>query len=520
MTPLPLLIIFLSTFPAHFAVELEVKTTSEDDLSSSLCLVPGCDCVENPVTGFLDVSCSCPPATQKLVLGPPDKGSLPPHNTGTLTVQECQHVEIASGVVNNMEALQNITIKNTQNLVLHPHLYRAKGSTRKLAGKLENIEISHVKNLMVKRFSFKDMEITNRFYLGEVKMSNVVSLAFTFSYVKEFSVFASIFDRISMFGIKLGHCEQFNVLGMTHFTSLAAHAIKVKCDKFSLAYNWFGRLHDSSFEIEYGLCDIQGNTFVSLGGKPFLNMRPMASSSTEIAMSGLVFRVNKFMSEPSLPFGSLAMPSFSLLSPESSYVDIEGNQFNCDCQAIGWLIAFGKYGLNTESLKEIGATSGPGTPTFVAQMYNTAGHCLESEQGLGQFAEEVLSWNGDTFTCGEKGLEVRNRDKAEEVEKEDEESETSDSQETEHIEEKGEESDELMSDNLKSDTKSESEYAVAPPPDRKHLESMLLESESGRTPVKSSRKMGERAGANIANHLTFRPLHLFFLIIVLSCQNM
>merc|ERR1711935_417748 len=110
---------------------------------------------------------------------------------------------------------------------------------------------------MVKRFSFKDMEITNRFYLGEVKMSNVVSLAFTF---------------------------------------LAAHAIKVKCDKFSLAYNWFGRLHDSSFEIEYGLCDIQGNTFNSLGGKPFLNMRPMASSSTEIAMSGLVFRVNKFMS--------------------------------------------------------------------------------------------------------------------------------------------------------------------------------------------------------------------------------
>ena len=77
-------------------------------------------------------------------------------------------------------------------------------------------------------------------------------------------------------------CREFNVLGMTHFGSLAAHAIKVwewnrwaaklnftkispaevncdqlqpkvSCDKFSLAYNWFGRLHDSSFEVDYHL---------------------------------------------------------------------------------------------------------------------------------------------------------------------------------------------------------------------------------------------------------------------------
>jgi len=147
------------------------------------------------------------------------------------------------------------------------------------------------------------------------------------------------------------------VLGMTHFGSLAAHAIKVSCDKFSLAYNWFGRLHDSSFEVEYGLCDIQGNTFNSLGGKPFLALQPLppeqASGQNEIAMSGLVFRENKFAAEPLLPFASLAMPAFDRLSPETSYIDIEGNQFPCRCQSVGWLLAFGEFGLNKRSLSEV-----------------------------------------------------------------------------------------------------------------------------------------------------------------------
>lgn len=48
-----------------------------------------------------------------------------------------------------------------------------------------------------------------------------------------------------MFGVKIDYCREFNILGMT-LNTLAAHANKVKCDKFSLAYNWFGN-HDSSF---------------------------------------------------------------------------------------------------------------------------------------------------------------------------------------------------------------------------------------------------------------------------------
>ena len=281
-----------------------------------------------------------------------------------------------------MKSIQNITIKNTHTVVIHPKLYEAKGAVPG-SGSVHNIELTNIHKLQVKRYSFKDLEVTGRLYLGEVSMSSVVSMAFDFSYVKEFSVFASKFDRISMFGIKLDQCKEFNVLGMTHFGSLAAHAIKVKCDKFSLAYNWFGHLHDSSFDVEYGLCDIQGNTFLSLGGKPFLNMRPRfvleQEKPNEIAMMGLVFRENKFASEPVLPFASLAMPSYSLLSPTTSYLDIDSNQFPCSCQKLGWLLAFGKFGYNSQSLAMVGNTKGRGTNTFIRQLYDTAGACIECD---------------------------------------------------------------------------------------------------------------------------------------------
>ena len=58
-------------------------------------------------------------------------------------------------------------------------------------------------------------------------------------------------------------------------------------------------------------------------------MPPQISSPGEMAMSGLVFRENKFSAEPLLPFGSLAMPAFDRLQPEEAYIDIEGNQFPC-----------------------------------------------------------------------------------------------------------------------------------------------------------------------------------------------
>ena len=34
-------------------------------------------------------------------------------------------------------------------------------------------------------------------------------------------------------------------------------------------------------QVEYGLCDIQGNTFNSLGGKPFLALQPLSAEQVD-----------------------------------------------------------------------------------------------------------------------------------------------------------------------------------------------------------------------------------------------
>ena len=74
-------------------------------------------------------------------------------------------------------------------------------------GIIDNIELNNIRKLIVKRYSFKDLQVMGRFYLGEVSMSSVVSLAFDFKYVKEFSMFASKFDRISAYGVNIGSCR-------------------------------------------------------------------------------------------------------------------------------------------------------------------------------------------------------------------------------------------------------------------------------------------------------------------------
>ena len=237
---------------------------------------------------------------------------------------------------------------------------------------MQNVQLTNISSLVVKRYALKGMRVMGRLYLGEVNTQSLMSMGFELSYVGEFSVFASKFERISMHGIKIAQCREFNILGMTHFKSLASHAIKVKCDKFSLAYNWFGHLHDSSFDVEFGLCDIQGNTFYSLAGKPFTSLKPVKTDSKAIPMRGFVFRENKFLSEPVLPFASLAMPQFSKLDNSTSYVDVEDNQFACNCLKIGWLLAYARFGLNRHSLE-----TGSGSISLVREMADSAGPCLQ-----------------------------------------------------------------------------------------------------------------------------------------------
>ena len=354
--------------------------------ATSLCSAPGCGCTLGGA-GLVAVQCRCGEADQVLRVGLQDRvagAAQPPNNTISLTIENCHHVELYSRIVNHMTGLANLTVRDTHSLVVHPRLYEARvpGS-----GNLSNIQFTNIGKLQVRRYGFKDLRVSGMLYLGEVSMQSVVSLAFHLEYVGEFSVFASKFERISMFGVKIERCKEFNVLGMTHFSSLAAHAIKLRCDKFSLAYNWFGQLHDSSLDVEFGLCDIQGNTFHSLQGKPFLSLSPQFSLQTkgtaenEIAMAGLVFRENQFSSQPDLPFASLVLPAFSLLPPASSYVDIDQNQFVCSCQAAGWLLSFGKLGHQEELLARAGTVENAASLEFVRLLYGSAGRCLECGGG-------------------------------------------------------------------------------------------------------------------------------------------
>ena len=173
-------------------------------------------------------------------------------------------------------------------------------------------------------------------------------------------------------------------------------------------------------DVEFGLCDIQGNTFQSLQGKPFLSLTPYFSlepGSSQENTVGLVFRENKFLSQPSLPWAALALPSFARLSPSTSYIDIDTNQFVCDCQALDWLLAFGKLNHNAVALSNIGRLQNQ-AGRFTREMFRTAGSCLtchgekcaETGESLAAFADRVVSQDSaGQPTC--QGRAVRNYDR-------------------------------------------------------------------------------------------------------------
>jgi len=396
-------------FAVSWILSLHIVSGSEE----SLCETDGCTCTDDII------HCYCH-HQQVLKIGLHHKVedvSQPPAGTRALYVENCHHVELFGGLLNHMERLQNLTVRQSHAVVVHSKLFEPRGASEE-AGTVQNIQFSNIHNLQVRRYSFKDLKVMNIFYLGEVVMDSVVSMAFHFNFVKEFSVFASKFERISMFGVKINDCREFNILGMTHFNTLAAHAIKVKCDKFSLAYNWFGQLHDSSFDVEFGLCDIQGNTFYTLQGKPFLSLASQFSLNNEISQMGLVFRENKFVSYPDLPFASLALPSFGNLPLGSSYIDIDNNQFVCDCQAIGWFLTYGKLGFNSASLANVGKVAPRDDVNFIKEVFRSSGSCIEcyreddcreTRETVREFAEMAVRQEAsEAATC--HGVVIKNYD--------------------------------------------------------------------------------------------------------------
>ena len=84
-------------------------------------------------------------------------------------------------------------------VMIYSELYSSEGHPRNLGARMETVEVSRVPHLevilielrryekshfQVARHAFKDVEVTGRFYLGEVSMTNVVSMAFALAYVK------------------------------------------------------------------------------------------------------------------------------------------------------------------------------------------------------------------------------------------------------------------------------------------------------------------------------------------------
>lgn len=346
-----------------------------------LCNVPGCSCEPSALRDdLIDVNCQCQ-SDQVLSLGPADGSSSRPVSsapdaTVQLHIEGCQQLEVFSRTLNSMPGLRNVTFNDISSLILHQRLYEARSGNGQ-SSTVTNFEISNVRDLTVKRHTFEGVNVDGTFMVKSVVVQRVPSLAFSFDSVQEFSIMSSRFDRVSMWGFKLDNCVEFNVLGNSRFFSLASQAFHMTCSKFMLAYNFFDNLQDSSLGVRYGLADIQGNTFEKLTGKPFQDLRPIPQEDLEAEMgpsqSGLVFRENNFACEPTLPFNALAMPAFDLVHNKPNvYLDIEGNNFVCDCNKIAWVLGAMTYNFDKDVI-----ANGRGSLEFLQMLYDSAGQCLQ-----------------------------------------------------------------------------------------------------------------------------------------------
>ena len=256
----------------------------------------------------------------------------------------------------------------------------------------------------------------SEFFLREVFMDRVAPFAFSFDHVGEFSVFGSRLDRVSTWGFKLDSCEALNVLGISRFYSVASRGFDASCRKFMLAYNEFVNLVDSSFEVQYGVADIQGNTFESLTGKPFLTLRPAITremrneGQQELPPTGFVFRENKFPAIPTLPFGSLVMPAYNQLTADSdALVTVEDNHFRCDCDKTAWFVGAVVHDFKSAEVEAIGG----GSLEFIRELYATSGDCLDCDdlrrcqvnegKSFKEYAENALSNGGNKLKCSSSG---------------------------------------------------------------------------------------------------------------------
>jgi len=381
-----------------------------------LCSVSGCSC--NTLSDdLIEVNCQCSTG-QEMILGPEDgtpsnsQIGLAPQNTISLSITGCQQVEVLSKTLNAVPMLQNITVKDVQKVILQSRLYEAGRGNGQFAT-INNFEIENVQDLQVMRHTFEGVRVTGTFMLKSVIVKKTPSMAFSFDYIKDFSIMGGRFDRVSMWGFKLENCDEFNALGQSRFFSLASQAFHMKCKRFMLVQNTFDNLMDSSLGVRYGVADIQGNTFEKLTGKPFVDMRPMIETNPgEIQASGLIFSGNKFACKPTLPFNAFAMPSYDSINIPEATVRIENNHFTCECDKMSWFLGAMTKNFDTDVI-----ANGRGSLDFLRKLYDTAGQCLscgllrceETQTKFHDFAKSALMVHKGQLTCSKSGQPLKSQ---------------------------------------------------------------------------------------------------------------
>lgn len=382
-----------------------------------LCNVSGCSC--NTLSDdLIEVNCQCSTG-QEIILGPEDgtpsnsQIGFAPQNTISLSITGCQQLEVLSKTLNAVPMLQNITVKDVQKVILQSRLYEA-GRGNGQSATINNFEIENVQDLQVMRHTFEGVRVTGTFMLKSVIVKKTPSMAFSFDYIKDFSIMGGRFDRVSMWGFKLENCDEFNALGQSRFFSLASQAFHMKCKRFMLVQNTFDNLMDSSLGVRYGVADIQGNTFEKLTGKPFVDMRPMIETNPgEFNTSGLIFSGNKFACKPTLPFNAFAMPSYdSIKNAPEALVRIENNHFTCECDKMSWFLGAMTKNFDTDVI-----ANGRGSLDFLRKLYDTAGKCLscgllrceETQTKFHDFAKSALMVHKGQLTCSKSGQPLKSQ---------------------------------------------------------------------------------------------------------------
>ena len=133
------------------------------------------------------------------------------------------------------------------------------------------------------------------------------------------------------------------------------------------------------------------------------------SEEEEERKRGLIFSDNLFASDPTLPFGALALPAFDGVG---GYVDVRNNHFSCDCDRLAWFVGAVVHRFDRAAMRD--GDGGDGTVLFLEALYRDSGSCLAcdgagkcrpDERSFRDFARSALtSSSPSVLQCASSGL--------------------------------------------------------------------------------------------------------------------